>query len=141
MPTMTDMQTVLPDWDHYHSDLAQILGEGLDEVSWQAFLGLPAFLAPELLWRLLALHDQLPTSQATPIYFHAIRTPPTPAAQEQICGLCGGALPQSLAAQATQRFRCELCAIAARLLLGYPLLYPGSLEALPTQESSLTSAS
>ena len=138
---MTDTQTVFQDWDHYHSDLAQLLGATLNEVTWQALLSLPASIAPELLWRLRALYGQLPTSQATPIYFQSIRTPPLPAAQEQICGLCGGPLPQSLAAQATQRFRCELCAIAARLLLGYPLLYPGSLEALPTQGSALASTS
>ena len=29
MPAMTDTQTVFQDWDHYHSDLAQLLGATL----------------------------------------------------------------------------------------------------------------
>jgi hypothetical protein len=34
MPAMKDNPTVLPDWDHYHSDLAQILGDALNEATW-----------------------------------------------------------------------------------------------------------
>jgi hypothetical protein len=133
MPHMTYLQTDPSAWNHYRGDLAQILGETPAEEHWQALQSLPASIAPELLWRLRALHDQLPPAQAGIISFHPIHTPSSPEAQERVCGLCGGPLPQTLVAEATQRFRCELCAIAARLLLGYPILYEGSRESLPAQ--------
>lgn len=93
---------------------------------------LPASAAPTLLWRLRAFHEQLPASGST-ILFQPIRPQPSPdKEQDRRCDLCGDPLPHTLTAHATQRFRCEWCAIALRFLLGYPVLYEGSREALPT---------
>ena len=133
MPAMKDEQTEPLAWNHYRSEVEQVLGKTLDEESWHVLLSLPVAVGPELLWRLKAFHAQLPAAGGT-IFFHSMRSHPSPGAQDQVCTLCGDPLPQVLAAQSTQRFRCELCAIAARLLLGYPILYERSREALPTLE-------
>ena len=133
MPAMKDEQTEPSAWSHYRGEAEQALDKALDEESWHVFLRLPAAVAPELLWRLKAFHAQLPTTGGT-IFFHSIRSHPSSGAQDQVCTLCGDPLPQVLTAQSTQRFRCELCAIAARLLLGYPVLYERSREALPALE-------
>jgi len=118
-------------WNHYRSQVEQVLGKALDEESWHVLQSLPVAIGPELLWRLKAFHLQLPPTGGT-ISFHSIRSLPSTEAQDQVCPLCGDPLSQVLTAQATQRFRCELCAVSARLLLGYPVLYERSLEALPT---------
>jgi hypothetical protein len=110
-----------------------VLGKALDEESWHVLLSLPVAVGPELLWRLKAFHAQLPTTGGI-ISFHSIRSLPSTGAQDQVCPLCGDPLPQVLTAQATQRFHCELCAISMRLLLGYPVLYERSREALQTLE-------
>ena len=134
MPTMEDEQTEQSAWSHYRSEMEQVLGKRLPEESWHVLLSLPAAVGPELLWRLKAFHPQLPATGGT-IFFHSIRSLPSTGAQQgQVCTLCGDPLPQVLTAQSTQRFRCELCAIATRILLGSPILYERSLEALPTLE-------
>jgi hypothetical protein len=129
MPAMNAPPNDTSRWDHYRSDLEHTLSRALDEESLQALQSLPVSVGPELFWRLNTLHAQMPSTGGT-ISFNPIRTHPSPGAQDQACGLCGDPFSQILTAQSTQRFRCELCAIAARLLLGYPVLYERSRESL-----------
>ena len=110
-----------------------MLGKQLDEESWHVLQSLPVAIGPELLWRLRAFHLQLPTTGGT-ISFNSIRSLPSTGVQDPVCPLCGDPLPQILTAQATQRFHCEFCAISMRLLLGYPVLFERSREALSALE-------
>jgi hypothetical protein len=133
MSVMEDKQIEPSAWNHCRGEVEQVLGKHLDEESWYVLQSLPVAVGSELLWHLRAFHPQLPTTGGT-ISFHPIRSLPSTGAEDQVCPLCGGPLPQVLTAQATQRFHCELCAISMRLLLDYPILYERSLEALSASE-------
>ena len=133
MSAMNDEQTEPSVWSHYRDGVERELGKRLLEESWHVLQSLPVAVGPQLLWRLKAFHLQLPPTGGT-ISFHSIRSLPSTEAQDQVCPLCGDPLSQVLTAQATQRFRCELCAVSVRLLLGYPVLYKRSREALPALE-------
>jgi len=56
---MKDEQTEPLAWNHYRSEVEQVLGKTLDEESWHVLLSLPVAVGPELLWRLKAFHAQL----------------------------------------------------------------------------------
>lgn len=102
--------------------LTQALGHEIDDTSWEVLKALPAeAVGPELIWRIEALRPQIP-AQGT-IYLHPIRPQAVDAAPPGTCSLCGDPLP------APGRFRCDLCAIAAQLILGQPVQFIGTIVA------------
>lgn len=128
MLSMTSLPEEPTEWELQRGGIERIREKQLSEETWSTLQELPAAVAPEVSWRLRALQIQLPAAGST-IHFQAIR--PLPSSGEEPgrnCDLCGDHLPQTLT---TQRFRCELCAIALRILLDYPVLYKGSRESLP----------
>src|SRR5713226_2822448 len=113
------MNSTATDRSSIHQQLTQALGHEIDDTSWKALEALPAeAVGPELIWRIEALRPQIP-AQGT-IYLHPIRPQAVDAASPGTCSLCGDPLP------APGRFRCDLCAIAAQLILGQPVQLIGA---------------
>ena len=109
------MTSAEPDQEIIRQQLTRALGGDLDETFWQALSTLSPEIAGELTWRVEALRPQVPmqgTIYFRPIHSHSVDAPDT-------CPLCGDPLP------ASGRFRCDPCAIAARLVLGQPLQLVG----------------